>query len=231
MSSKNRWLVRISFALFLGYVYFTISSRDGIYSFLFLNTILGYIPLEFALQIKPRQNNFVLFILTFLWMLFYPNAPYVLTDLFHLAMLDPYNSATGLMEFNLHLWLNFTNLVASALACSLMGLWSLEHVANSLLAHFNIWNRLNKNILTIALILISSVGIYIGRFLRLHTAYLFLNPQWVVQQLLEMWNTRMLIFVIFMTIIQVIMWVTVTITRASLDSSEEAIKKAAQPKE
>ncbi len=81
------------------------------------------------------------------------------------------------------------------------------------------------------MILISSVGIYIGRFLRLHTAYLFLNPQWVVQQLLEMWNTRMLIFVIFMTIIQVIMWVTVTITRASLDSSEEAIKKAAQPKE
>nr|WP_252895048.1 DUF1361 domain-containing protein [Liquorilactobacillus satsumensis] len=95
MSSKNRWLVRISFALFLGYVYFTISSRDGIYSFLFLNTILGYIPLELALQIKPRQNNFVLFILTFLWMLFYPNAPYVLTDLFHLAMLDPYNSATA----------------------------------------------------------------------------------------------------------------------------------------
>lgn len=225
MSLKNRWLVRLSFLCFMFYVYFTISSHNGVYSFLLLNTLLGYIPIELAIQIKPHQNNFSLLFLTVLWILFYPNAPYVLTDLFHLAMLDPYSSATGLMEFNLHLWLNFTNLVASALACSLMGLWSLEHVANSILVHFNLWTRINKNILIFALILISSVGIYIGRFLRLHTAYLFLSPRWAMEQLLAMWNPRMLIFILFMTIIQMIMWVTFTVARSSLNETEKNLLK------
>lgn len=228
MATKNRWLIRIAFWLFMLYIYLTVYSRGGTYSFLLLNTFLGYLPIELSFHLDYRQNNFIFGVIFVFWLLFYPNAPYVLTDLFHLAKLDPYNSATGLMEFNLHLWLNFSNLVASALACSLVGIWSLEYVADQLLLKLHRFSR-GWQILTInILLLLSSVGIYVGRFLRLHTAYLFLDPNWVLQQLVDMWSPRMLIFVGFMFIIQLIMWIIIFISRQSLQQTEKNMTEAKQ---
>lgn len=228
MSTKNRWLIRIAFWLFMLYIYLTVYSRGGTYSFLLLNTFLGYLPIELSFHLDYRQNNFIFGVIFVFWLLFYPNAPYVLTDLFHLAKLDPYNSATGLMEFNLHLWLNFSNLVASALACSLVGIWSLEYVADQLLLKLHRFSR-GWQILTInILLLLSSVGIYVGRFLRLHTAYLFLDPNWVLQQLVDMWSPRMLIFVGFMFIIQLIMWIIIFISRQSLQQTEKNMTEVKQ---
>ncbi|MFT8825231.1 DUF1361 domain-containing protein [Liquorilactobacillus mali] len=225
MSTLNKWIVRLSFYLFMLYIYITVSSHNGIYSFLLLNTFLGYIPIEIAMHIDVQKKTPILVILIVLWLLFYPNAPYVITDLFHLAMLDPYNSSTGLMEFNLHLWLKFTNLVTSALGCSLMGFWSLEHVADTILIKFKLWSKTNKILLVSALIVFSSVGIYIGRFLRLHTAYLFIAPKEVVAELIQMWNPRMLVFIGFMTIIQLIFCFSFDITRSSLANNQELLEQ------
>ncbi|KRL02663.1 DUF1361 domain-containing protein [Liquorilactobacillus capillatus] len=221
MLKKYQWIVRISFILFMCYIYATVYSENGVYSFLLLNTFLGYIPIELAMHITPRRSKAFFYSFFILWILFYPNAPYVLTDLFHLAMLDPYNHTTGLMEFNLHLWLNFTNLISSAIACSVMGIWSLEHISNSLLARFHLTKKIYKPLLILILTIVSSVGVYVGRFLRLHTAYLFFNPEWVVHQLVIMWSPRMLVFVGFMFIIQMILWGTIYIARLSLNSQKE----------
>lgn len=146
-------------------------------------------------------------------------------------MLNPYNSSTGLMEFNLHLWLKFTNLVTSALGCSLMGFWSLEHVADTILIKFKLWSKTNKIFLVSTLIIFSSVGIYIGRFLRLHTAYLFIDPKEVVSELIQMWNPRMLVFIGFMTIIQLIFYFSFDITRSSLSNNQELLAQNNKQKE
>ncbi|AUJ30245.1 MAG: DUF1361 domain-containing protein [Liquorilactobacillus hordei] len=231
MSTTNKWIVRLSFYIFLLYIYITVASHNRIYSFLLLNTFLGYIPIEIAMHINSQKKTPVLVVLTVLWFLFYPNAPYVITDLFHLAMLNPYNSSTGLMEFNLHLWLKFTNLVTSALGCSLMGFWSLEHVADTILIKFKLWSKTNKIFLVSTLIIFSSVGIYIGRFLRLHTAYLFIDPKEVVSELIQMWNPRMLVFIGFMTIIQLIFYFSFDITRSSLSNNQELLAQNNKQKE
>ncbi|MBZ2406724.1 DUF1361 domain-containing protein [Liquorilactobacillus hordei] len=231
MSTTNKWIVRLSFYIFLLYIYITVASHNRIYSFLLLNTFLGYIPIEIAMHINSQKKTPVLVVLTVLWFLFYPNAPYVITDLFHLAMLNPYNSSTGLMEFNLHLWLKFTNLVTSALGCSLMGFWSLEHVADTILIKFKLWSKTNKIFLVSTLIIFSSVGIYIGRFLRLHTAYLFIDPKEVVSELIQMWNPRMLVFIGFMTIIQLIFYFSFDITRSSLSNNQELLAENNKQKE
>ncbi|MFT9412321.1 DUF1361 domain-containing protein [Liquorilactobacillus hordei] len=215
----------------LSAIYITVASHNRIYSFLLLNTFLGYIPIEIAMHINSQKKTPVLVVLTVLWFLFYPNAPYVITDLFHLAMLNPYNSSTGLMEFNLHLWLKFTNLVTSALGCSLMGFWSLEHVADTILIKFKLWSKTNKIFLVSTLIIFSSVGIYIGRFLRLHTAYLFIDPKEVVSELIQMWNPRMLVFIGFMTIIQLIFYFSFDITRSSLSNNQELLAENNKQKE
>ncbi|GAJ27486.1 membrane protein [Liquorilactobacillus sucicola DSM 21376 = JCM 15457] len=221
MSKKYQWVVRISFILFMLYIYTTVYSENGVYSFLLLNTFLGYIPIELAMHITPQRSKLFFYSFFVLWILFYPNAPYVLTDLFHLAMLDPYNHATGLMEFNLHLWLNFTNLISSAIACSVMGIWSLDHITNSILVRFQLKERLYKPVLILTLTLISSIGVYVGRFLRLHTAYLFMNPEWVIHQLVIMWSPRMLVFVGFMFIVQMILWGTFSIAHYSLNEQDK----------
>jgi uncharacterized membrane protein len=119
--------------------------------------------------------------------------------------------------------LNFSNLVASALACSLVGIWSVEYVTDQLLIKLQHFSRKWQFLTISILLLLSSVGIYVGRFLRLHTAYLFLDPNWVLQQLVDMWSPRMLIFVGFMFIIQLIMWIVIFISRLSLQNTEKML--------
>ena len=147
---------------------------------------------------------------------FVSNAPYVLTDLFHLARMNPYDAATGLMKFDLHLWLYFTNLVISALACCLMGVWSLEYVTQTLQVRFRKPGLGWRTIIVTVLTIFSSVGVYVGRFLRLHTAYLFFDPGFVIKELITMWSPRMLAFVFMMFLLQMTVWVSITIGRITI---------------
>ncbi|WP_281164744.1 DUF1361 domain-containing protein [Liquorilactobacillus sicerae] len=231
MTKRNRWLLRIFFWSYMLYIYLTVYLKGEIYSFLLLNTFLAYIPIEISFHIDYRQNNFWFFLLFIIWLLFFPNAPYELTDLFHLAMLDPYNSLNKLMVFNLHLWLKFTNLLIGALACTLVGTISLEYVADQVLWHLKRWSRLNQVILINILLVLSAIGIYIGRFLRLHTVYLILDPQWVIQQLISMWSWRMLVFVTFMYALQLLIWGCMFINRFEFQrlESQHSTAKPDQP--
>lgn len=215
MQKKYCWLVRGSFLLYLLYIYLTVYSQNQAYSFLLLNTFLGYIPIELAMHLKVKQHSAIFSGILILWLLFYPNAPYVLTDLFHLARFNPYDSRAGLMLFDLKLWLQFTNLVIAALGCSLLGMWSLDYVTTTCLKRRKLENFFFKPLLILIFNLIASIGIYIGRFERLHTAYLFIDPKWTLNEISTIWNEKMFIFVIFMTLIQTLIWLCLTLYRYS----------------
>ncbi|GBG95134.1 membrane protein [Ligilactobacillus salitolerans] len=218
MAKKSRWLIRISFLVYLVYIYLTVYRQGGFFSFLLLNTFLGYLPIELAMHLDHKQPLLLFVPLGILWLLFYPNAPYLLTDLFHLSRINPYNPETGLMSFNLHNWLNFTNILVSALSCSILGTWSLEHVANQIMLKIKAHSFWLRNAFVFVLILAASIGVYVGRFLRLHTAYLFFNPDQVIDQLVEMWSPRMLVFVTFMTLIQMVIWITLRLYLSANDT-------------
>ena len=227
MTKRSCWIIRIFFWSYLLYIYLTVYRQQEVYSFLLLNTFLAYIPIEISFHLKYQQNKALFFAIFVIWLLFYPNAPYELTDLFHLAMLDPYNSLTKLMVFNLHLWLKFTNLLIGALACALVGTISLEYAADQLLWLLKRWTRLNQIILVNILMIFSAIGIYIGRFLRLHTVYLFLDPKWTLKQLANMWSWRMLVFVAFMYALQLLIWGCMFINRFEfqrLESKQKPVK-------
>lgn len=220
MAKKFRWILRLIFLVYMVYVYFAVYRQGSFYSFLLLNTFLGYIPIELAMHINSKEPKLFFWPLFIFWLLFYPNAPYVLTDLFHLAKLNPYNPATGLMALNIKLWWNFSVLAISALGCALMGMWSLEHVSNICAERLNRSDIATKITLIIIFNIISSFGIYIGRFLRLHTAYIFMEPSWVFRQLATMWNAKMVMFVILIFLVQVTVWGSMEIYRLALNKAK-----------
>ncbi|MGX6429885.1 DUF1361 domain-containing protein [Levilactobacillus yonginensis] len=200
MNRRARWEIRVFFVAWLIFLFFR--AKDP-FSFLVLNTFLGAIPIELSFHIGRQRpkSGWLFWPLVLLWLLFYPNAPYLLTDLFHLSLLQPY-ALSGLLRVTPHLWIYFTYMIVSAISCTFLGFWSLNHVSDAIthrLAKDNRWARL---LIVCVLTFLTAVGLYIGRFLRIHTVYLFLNPEQFVRPLLDMWNPNMWIFVILMTFIQ-----------------------------
>lgn len=207
MAQRYQWFVRASFSLFFIYLYFFAVAP---FRFILLNVFLGYIPIELAFhfdQLKP-QSAILFWLLVVLWLLFYPNAPYMLTDLFHLSMLRPYDPATGLIRFSLRMWLAYANLIVAALSCTLLGFWSMAHTIQAVVSRLQLPDTtLVKTSLTIGVTILTSIGIFIGRFLRMHSIYLILEPTKFIKPLLDMWQPRMLVFVFLMTLIQLIIYV------------------------
>jgi uncharacterized membrane protein len=199
MNRRARWEIRVFFVAWLIFLYFR--AKDP-FSFLVLNTFLGAIPIEISFHLgAKRPRGWLFWPLVLLWLLFYPNAPYLLTDLFHLSLLQPY-AMSGLLRVTPHLWIYFTYMIVSAISCSFLGFWSLNHVSQAITARLAKGNGIARLIVVLLLTFLTSVGLYIGRFLRIHTIYLFLNPEQFIRPLMTMWTPDMWIFVVLMTFIQ-----------------------------
>lgn len=210
MSKSKKWQIRVFFLIWL--IFIKLFIKDSLFGFLLLNTFLGYIPIEVSFHIgdQPKQNILVFWFLTAVWVVFYPNAPYILTDLLHLSWLHS-SDINGLLKLDSHIWFLYTSLLISALTCAFIGFWGLIHVAKAINAKLHIQNRVTNFVVTCGLIFVSSVGLYIGRFLRVHTIYLLVNPKFYIKLFMNMWNRQMVIFVVLMTIAQLMIYWIYTI--------------------
>lgn len=125
--------------------------------FLFLNwnLFLAFIPWTLSslliLYPKMQRTGSVLLVL-FIWLLFFPNAPYILTDLFHLRF-----------QSSMPVWFDLILILSFAWTGLLFGLLSLADIEKVL----------RQKLPEPAVILISSIllfigsfGIYVGRYLR-----------------------------------------------------------------
>ena len=80
------------------------------------------------------------------------------------------------------------------------------------IAHFTSYVWLNR-LLIVILMFLNGLGIYIGRFLRLHTVYLLNAPLKIVKEVLII-DVKALLFVVLMVLIQatVILFIKVDYT-------------------
>lgn len=156
---------RLQIALFMGVlslVCFGLSlfrmQYSGTRHFLFLNwnLFLAFVPWLFTviLTMSPnlQKSRLAVFGMLGIWLLFFPNASYILTDLFHLS----HNSSMPIW-FDLVLILSFA---WTGLLYGFLSLWNLEELMEQFLSKKVI------TALSILLLFISSFGIYIGRYLR-----------------------------------------------------------------
>ncbi|MDR2932712.1 MAG: DUF1361 domain-containing protein, partial [Oscillospiraceae bacterium] len=143
-------------------VYFTTQS----YFFLVWNLFLSIVPLFFARLLERslgKRHWSIICVLSLFWLLFYPNAPYMVTDLMHLRWLR-FDSADTVQ--NILSWIRLLYLALGVLLGGLAGNLSLYKVHRLLSLH---WGRWKARFCLAVIFLLSGYAIYIGRFLRLNS--------------------------------------------------------------
>lgn len=155
---------------------------SGELTFLFLvwNLFLAWIPYLVSLcsagvyRLQPRLWGLLLLPAAG-WLLFLPNAPYLVTDLIHLAPRPP-----------VPLWYDLGLLATFAWAGLFLGLFSLramQAIVRDLAGGPVSW------LFVAGVIGLSGLGIYIGRFLRWNSWDLFFHPQPIVREVTTLIST------------------------------------------
>ncbi|MCB9420374.1 MAG: DUF1361 domain-containing protein [Ardenticatenaceae bacterium] len=131
-----------------------------LYTFLLWNLFLAWLPFLFAWT--AYRKPFIAAVYGPLWLLFFPNAPYLVTDLIHLRHFDA-----------VPIWYDAIMLFTFALTGLMLGFLSL-YMMQSLVARRlgRIWSWL----FVVAAVGMSSYGVYVGRFLRWNSWDIFRQP-------------------------------------------------------
>lgn len=141
-------------------------SRD--YYFLVFNLGLAWIPFIAAtVAYASRRFRFTFYVMMpicmLIWLMFFPNAPYLLTDFQHLAYSGNHSP----------LWLDVIILIWFAWTGLLLGIASLYLMQEIITRMFNSavgWA------FAIGATILSSIGVYLGRFLRWNSWNLLQDP-------------------------------------------------------
>jgi len=140
------------------------------YGFLVWNLFLAWIPFGLALAVYDGHRRGRLRLgLAALWLLFFPNAPYIVTDFVHLG-----NLGGAPLWYDLILTAAFA---WSGLALGFASLLLLQTVVRARFGARRSWEFVGA---TLAL---ASFGVYLGRFLRLNSWDFFLQPGVLVARL------------------------------------------------
>jgi uncharacterized membrane protein len=143
---------------------------SGHYGFLIWNLFLAWIPFlisYFTYTTSFSRKKWVYIIIpiaTFFWLIFFPNAPYILTDFQHLA--NRWHGLPVWYDVMMLIWFAFTGL--------LLGMVSLFLMQEIIRREFGHWAGWAFVALVAAL---SSTGVYMGRFLRWNSWDLLRNPK------------------------------------------------------
>lgn len=152
----------ICISLLIGRLYI---SSSTCYIFLIWNLFLAWIPLYFSQKLSDvpsERKNWKILVLFLSWLVFFPNAPYIITDLFHLVP-----------KRNVPLWYDLVLIMSFAWNGLLLGFVSLMEIHQALLKMFSVkstWAIIGS------ILLLSGYGIYLGRFERWNSWDIITHP-------------------------------------------------------
>ena len=137
----------------------------GKYDYLFYpwNLFLAAIPYLFARRLNVDRKRFRNGLLLAGWLLFFPNAPYLITDVFH------FRETT-----DAPVWFDLVLVISGAWNGLVAGMISLLYVERFLF-HFMKENRLQW--ISAGFIVLCSYGVYVGRFWRFNSWDIVTQPK------------------------------------------------------
>ena len=135
--------------------------------FLVWNLILAWIPLLFAIPIyairaRRIHRPMLLMLCAAIWFFFYPNAPYLITDLVHLKTRAPVPRWYDLITLMSYAW---TGVLVGNLS-----LYLLQEVIRAWRGRAASW------LFAISMLAVGALGVFVGRFWRWNSWEAFLRP-------------------------------------------------------
>lgn len=132
------------------------------------NLFLAWIPfvlayIAYMLSWHKPLTYIVIPVFVFLWLIFFPNAPYILTDLQHL----------GQYPGHVPVWYDVIMLVWFSWTGMLLGIVSLNLMQEIVKREMG---RLPGWLFVLLVSALTSVGVYLGRFVRLNSWDILKNP-------------------------------------------------------
>lgn len=181
-------------------IFYTGSFR---YLWLTWNLFLAWVPLFFVMLWRKHENirksTLRSSVVLISWLLFFPNAPYILTDLLHL-----------LQKTHVPLWYDLVLILSFAWTGLLTGFVSLIEIQN----FFN--EKINRAAgwcFTILALMLGSFGVYLGRYGRFNSWEVITNPLELSHDILMMIihpmdYTRMLGMTFFLSCFLILAYLT-----------------------
>lgn len=134
-----------------------------LFGFLVWNLFLAFVPYTISNNLKstelPKWKFFISFIA---WIIFIPNAFYIITDLFHLEA----NEAVPL-------WYDLALLLSFAWSGILFGILSVRQMEKVFETHFN---KKFDLLFILPVMFLNGLGVYVGRYLRYNSWDVIANP-------------------------------------------------------
>ena len=163
VSATNKMVaVSVLFTLILLTLRIIVSGQLN-YIFFAWNLFLATIPLMISNQLlKQHSLSLKVYIMLTAWLLFLPNAPYIITDIFHFKERPP-----------VPLWFDLLVVTSAAWNGLIIGIISLLQVDRFLHRHIR---RQWVYVIVVGCLMLSAFGIYLGRFLRFNSWDVLTNP-------------------------------------------------------
>lgn len=179
--------------LFFGFIAF------GIYHYhlegpdLVWNMFLALVALDFSLVSYYISKKVVRGLGAILWLFFYPNTFYMLTDIVHMQ----FTSTVLWNKTSLILYMLYVSSILFGVLCG------IESVKNIVLT-FKLKNYYLRLLFIGVLSFISSFAIHIGRYARLNSWDIFTRPKTVISEILDVVSWDAVHFVLGFTFIQIL---------------------------
>lgn len=173
------------------------------YTNLAWNLFLAWIPFllayfSYAFSWKKPLVYLVLPLTAFLWLIFFPNAPYILTDLQHLA--KETSSAPLWYDVIVVVWFAWTGLLLG-----LVSLYLMHDIVHRTFGRGPGW------VFVFTVSMMSSFGVYLGRFVRFNSWDILNDPKEIVVTILGLAidpSLRLVAFTILFAVFYLFVYLT-----------------------
>lgn len=172
----------------LGIYYYHLEGPDLIW-----NMFLALIALDFSLIPYFIKNKAVKVVAAILWLFFYPNTFYMLTDIVHMN----FTSSVLWDKSSLILYMLYVSSILFGVLCG------IESVKN-IVVTFKVKNYYIRMFFIAVLSFVSSFAIHIGRYARLNSWDIFTRPTVVIKEILDVISWNALHFVLGFTFLQLL---------------------------
>lgn len=145
-----------------------------LFAFLVWNLFLAYVPYAISkkMSLHSITTKWRFLLCGFVWLLFVPNAFYIITDLFHLGMNE-----------SVPLWYDLALLLSFAWSGLLFGILSVRQMEKLFEKNFK---RKFDLFFILPVMVLNGFGVYVGRYLRFNSWDVLTNPFQLVNDIVYM---------------------------------------------